>query len=544
MPLFDFWRKQSNKKADENEQQRAEQVQSARSAPLQPVQPSKEPGVPKAATFGIKREFLPPGYETPVLQLLLAWIFGTVNISEKDEWAQLRRQRRFLEEHPELLNAKTDDGLREMMAHKAGKAEWVEILQQRLKILQRVRAGGGTVQSIRAVFTDVFGGLVLDVPEWLEEALRRLAQLQQQSTGQIVSERIILLRECITHAQSDPTIPAEVVAELFAILGRALRAQEGISRGETLKEAVAAYEKALRIYTLDEYPERYAEIQNNLGNIYTNLSEWDKREYLEQAAQCYKEVLRVYTPEQFPSTWANVKICLGNALNELGGRHRREAIECYQDVLEIVESDAHPDRWANIQLNLGVVYLEWFEEDRTRNLEQAIQCFTAALRYYNREAHPSTWVKVQANLGLAYLQRLSDDPAMNIERAIRCFQLVLRIATPEAFPREWIFAHEGMGNAYRKRIQGDPAENIEFAIQNLSIALQALDGTPFRAKWLKVHNDLGEAYRKRIVGDRAENLRLAAILHQAVLMRSTSSPSAESQRAQLNAAYIRTLQHD
>jgi tetratricopeptide (TPR) repeat protein len=70
---------------------------------------------------------------------------------------------------------------------------------------------------------------------------------------------------------------------------------------DNVTKAIAAYEEALRVYILEEYPVGYAMIQNNLGAAYRSLAEVKNREVnLAKAVSAYEEALKIYTAEKYP----------------------------------------------------------------------------------------------------------------------------------------------------------------------------------------------------------------------------------------------------
>jgi len=72
-------------------------------------------------------------------------------------------------------------------------------------------------------------------------------------------------------------------------------------KDKNLAEAIDAYEEALRVYTLEEYPVDYAMIQNNLGAAYRSLAEVKERAAnLTKAINAYEEALKIYTAERYP----------------------------------------------------------------------------------------------------------------------------------------------------------------------------------------------------------------------------------------------------
>src|SRR5690242_7975348 len=108
MPLFDFLRKQINKKLETERRIQGEPIQPV-FPPSKPTQPTASMKKSEPSTFGLKRDLLPPTYYEPQSQLVLAWITSAADVSDKDEWTILRRHRRYLEAHNELLDSKSDD---------------------------------------------------------------------------------------------------------------------------------------------------------------------------------------------------------------------------------------------------------------------------------------------------------------------------------------------------------------------------------------------------------------------------------------------------
>jgi tetratricopeptide (TPR) repeat protein len=85
-------------------------------------------------------------------------------------------------------------------------------------------------------------------------------------------------------------------------LGNAYSDLAEVRDGESnLGKAVAAFEEALSVYTFDAFPVYYAMTQNNLGNAYRALAEVrDKESNLGKAVAAFEEALRVYTLDAFP----------------------------------------------------------------------------------------------------------------------------------------------------------------------------------------------------------------------------------------------------
>ena len=69
---------------------------------------------------------------------------------------------------------------------------------------------------------------------------------------------------------------------------------------ENLNLAIRAFEEALKIRTIEEYPIPYAETQNNLGEAYRYLADVkDKEENLNIANYAFEEALKIYTVGEY-----------------------------------------------------------------------------------------------------------------------------------------------------------------------------------------------------------------------------------------------------
>lgn len=152
------------------------------------------------------------------------------------------------------------------------------------------------------------------------------------------------------------------------------------------EEAIACYKSALQFYTREAFPQEWAEIQQSLGQVYTERIQGDKAENVGDAIACFQAALEIYTREAFPEQWAMTQNCLGEAYsNRIPG--------------------------ANIE-----------------NVERAIASYEAALQVYTRESSPQQWVKTHNNLGDAYMRRLWGDSTENTKRAIRSYEQALVVA--------------------------------------------------------------------------------------------------------------------
>jgi len=314
---------------------------------------------------------------------------------------------------------------------------------------------------------------------------------------------------------------ANSIAGVIGELGNLIQQFPLGRRAWNLEIAIACYKSALKVRTRENYPEKWAMTQNNLGVAYSDRREGVRAANMESAISCYRSALEVYTRENYPEDWAATQNNLGAAY-----RDRREevraanielAISCYRSALEVYTRENYPKKWAGTQNNLGAAYSHRIEGGRAANIESAISCYRSALEVYTRENYPEKWARIQNNLGTAYNHRIEGVRAANIESAIACYRSALEVYTRKNYPEDWAAIQNNLGAAYRNRIEGVRATNIELAISCYRSALEVYTRENYPEKWAGIQNNLGAAYSDRIEEDRAANIESAIACYRSAL---------------------------
>ena len=168
-----------------------------------------------------------------------------------------------------------------------------------------------------------------------------------------------------------------------------------------------------------------AGMQNNLGNAYAQLPTADRGANLGRAIACYQQALTVYTLEAAPLDYAMTQNNLGNAYRNLPTGDRaanlREAIECYQKALTVYTPEAAPRNYAMVLNNMGLVYLHLPTGGRVTNLKEALQYAEAALQFEGW----SPWERAEclSNRGLIHLA------LGHLDQALADYQAAIPLAT-------------------------------------------------------------------------------------------------------------------
>ncbi|MEG5111224.1 tetratricopeptide repeat protein [Microcoleus sp. A2-C5] len=271
------------------------------------------------------------------------------------------------------------------------------------------------------------------------------------------------------------------------------------SRADNLERAIAFYEAALTVRTLEDFPEQWAATQNNLANAYRNRINGLRADNLERAIAFYDAALTVYTLEDFPEDWAMTQNNLANAylyrINGSRADNLEQAITFYEAALTVRTLEDFPEDWAMTQNNLGEAYRDRIKGSRADNLERAIAFYEAALTVRTLEDFPEKWAMTQNNLAIAYRNRINGSRADNLERAIAFYEAALTVYTLEDFPEQWAMTQNNLGEAYRKRIKGDKAENIEQAKKCYENALTVRTLEDFPQEYTETLFNLGNLDR-------------------------------------------------
>nr|WP_287937507.1 hypothetical protein [Algoriphagus sp.] len=114
------------------------------------------------------------------------------------------------------------------------------------------------------------------------------------------------------------------------------------------KPAMDAYQQASRFFTREYFPMAYAEIQENLGIIYSEIPDEAKKKSVWAAvsASSFLEALSIYTKEEFPHDYARVCTHYGNALMKYPQAVRSDnfvkALSYFQEALSVRDAHNYP----------------------------------------------------------------------------------------------------------------------------------------------------------------------------------------------------------
>lgn len=142
------------------------------------------------------------------------------------------------------------------------------------------------------------------------------------------------------------------------------------------KPAMEAYQEALKVFTYDNAPDVFAEIQHHLGVIYSEIPDEAKKKSLWAAisVSSFNQALNHFTRETHPFEYAMICNSYANALTKyppsVKADNHAKALNLYRQALEIRSATEFPYERALTILN----FLEacWFVNHENEQQEQAL----------------------------------------------------------------------------------------------------------------------------------------------------------------------------
>ncbi|MGB0083763.1 MAG: hypothetical protein WBP94_00110 [Rhodomicrobiaceae bacterium] len=156
----------------------------------------------------------------------------------------------------------------------------------------------------------------------------------------------------IFQAQGTP----EELAELEMNLGLVLQSLAGLGCAR-ITEAISAYQRALRVFDRQRFPQEFAILQNNLATAFLTIPLSDERAKMREAlaVQAFEDGLRVVNIVDHPVEYAMLQNNLGNALQYASSAHgvanNLRALEAYDEALKVRTRRNMPVEYANTLTN-------------------------------------------------------------------------------------------------------------------------------------------------------------------------------------------------
>jgi len=249
------------------------------------------------------------------------------------------------------------------------------------------------------------------------------------------------------------------------------------SRGNNIEIAITGCQIVLN--NRQPGSEKFAQTQNNLANAYSDRINGSRAENLERAIAFYDAALTVFTLEDFPEDWAmtqnNLAAAYSDRINGSRAENLERAIDFYKAALTVRTLEDFREDWAMTKNNLAIAYSDRINGSRAENLERAIEFSQAALTVRTLEDFREDWAMTKNNLAIAYSYRINGSRAENLERAIAFYEAALTVRTLEDFPFGNVQTLNNLGWTYLYKLNYINQEKPEDTNQKAATLQSAYD---------------------------------------------------------------------
>ncbi|MCL6589306.1 MAG: tetratricopeptide repeat protein [Firmicutes bacterium] len=340
---------------------------------------------------------------------------------------------------------------------------------------------------------------------WVQNELGNLNSLIASSAGSASSykEAITSYEEALK-VQTSEIAPLQYANSKTNLGNEYLKLADFEDFESNCRLAIQSFRDALEIYTPDRFPGEYANVQTRLGHCYLKMAHnseaapllaealtpgYPVAEYCKNAITAFESALRVIRKDKTPLEYAEIMRHLGAAHLKLA-EVEEPAVDSYQNAitaLKAARSCLHktPNRYVQVETELGNAYLGLGKLQETYlNCRRALRSFRNALKKVPFKHAATQYLTLLNNFGNAYsiLAEITNKPG-DYQRVIKIFREVLRIGALRALPFQSATAQLKLGNAYFAL--AGPKEDLELyrmAAHAYEEALKALPApsTPSR----------------------------------------------------------------
>ncbi len=269
--------------------------------------------------------------------------------------------------------------------------------------------------------------------------------------GTAKDEAIQVLKKTLAGVDSEKM--SSEWSEVNRILGYAYDIRESGDRSANLRQAITYFLRSLERIPKETDPISWATIMAQIGRCYFDLEEYsegeERKKNLREAIAASEKALEIFTADGSSENWQDARGTLLTAKMLLGNSWRREAdtaglpaleeaIGIFEELLILLGPECDPVQRADVHYSLGNAFSQRSEGKRSKNLDRAIVHLEESAQYYANADRPSKWAAINIGLGLACSERseLSENATgEDLLRAIDAYQCALDLLTDEQYPR-------------------------------------------------------------------------------------------------------------
>jgi CHAT domain-containing protein/tetratricopeptide (TPR) repeat protein len=278
---------------------------------------------------------------------------------------------------------------------------------------------------------------------------------------------------------------------------------------EQLREAVAAAEGALSVFTPEKYPEEHAEAVRTISRLRSMGFGDDRAAMLEEVIRNGEATLSSPSDRYDPTDRASTLVGLGNAYAERiegdPAENMERSVKLLEEAVTLLDQRARPVQWAGAMNSLAQSYQERAEGLRADNIEKSLALCEAALVVVPHMSDPDEHSMLLETLGEGFANRVRGDRRENLDRAVEVFDLAARRRDREHEPEAWLRLEQKRLQADRvlsslmtSETDGDnrPKLDVEQYLADLHASAEIVSVEEHPRTWMAAHLFLADTYTR------------------------------------------------
>lgn len=175
---------------------------------------------------------------------------------------------------------------------------------------------------------------------------------------------------------------------------------------ETFAESLGYVNRAVDILRSEEVPELLAQAQYRKGILLYTWAKKDNPQFFRPSLEAFQEALKIFSREEMPDVYADIQQYLGVIYAEIPDDVKKKSIwagisaASFQQALAFYTKETHPYEYAMVCNNYANALSKYPEAIHTDNLEKALFYYAEALMVRT----PTEWPFERAATLLNYLQ--------------------------------------------------------------------------------------------------------------------------------------------
>ncbi|MBI4650292.1 ATP-binding protein [Candidatus Desantisbacteria bacterium] len=296
-----------------------------------------------------------------------------------------------------------------------------------------------------------------------------------------------------------------------------------------LSDSIDYYQKALKIFSREVFPEEYADLNYRIGLVLGKFIN-SPNGYFNNALDYLEKSLKVYSEKNLKINIATIKNETGNIYLKIAEKENKDvnlskALKLYHDALDIYKEKNIIPKIAEMWKKIGITHYK-FEQNKAQNLNLAIESLNKALTIFSKEKYPFHFMEIKKYLGMSYYYLRTGDSSINTEKALSIFKEAYELVDRKKNPEDYAELNIYLGNTYGRLRLGDRIQNLEKALSFYSQAMEIYNKVQYPFKYAEVLNNQGMVYLELPTGNHKDNIKKAIDLFTEVLQirNETNSP--------------------